>query len=172
MAYKAKKAQQNSSMTYGMEYGRWPSIKLLKFIQIERVVYAIRRVSVNLVLLLILIWLILLAVWFCLVPFRKLLLVLWKKCVRMGLARFAGGLCKYDRPLNAPGLDKFSDSMSSSGGVLTSSTEPQLPKLSSDMLRISSLSLVRSSLQPSFSMYRMHFFFRLFHNIQIKKIIN
>lgn len=55
MAYKAKKAQQNSSMTYGMEYGRWPSIKLLKFIQIERVVYAIRRVSVNLVLLLILI---------------------------------------------------------------------------------------------------------------------
>lgn len=63
--------------------------------------------------------------------------------------------------------------MSSSGGVFTSSTLPQLPRLSSDILppRISSASLVRSSLSPS--MYRIHFFFRLLkwetHTIKIER---
>jgi hypothetical protein len=76
----------------------------------------------------------------------------------LGLGSIIEGLVRLDSPLSPPGLDNewLILSLSSSGGVFASPMLPQLPRLSSDWFPS-----ILSSLD---SIYRMHFFLRLYSN--------
>lgn len=75
----------------------------------------------------------------------------------LGLGSIIEGLVRLDSPLSPPGLDNewLILSLSSSGGVFASPTLPQLPRLSSDWF---------PSILSLDSIYRMHFFLRLYSN--------